>query len=133
MVAKCLDARLVSEWVAWAEPVFQDGENVSNKEVRIDQSQVIKQASVFDSKLGLLEFKLKQPVSLAAGKSAAIPLWEERFPTRQIGEISGVKLLSDDSYHSVESMIDLVNSHDLPLLMAPVTIFLPTLEKNSSR
>lgn len=96
---------------------------ITSPDKSIDLTQLILSSQSVDSKLGLLEFKLKQSVSLGAGKSAVLPLWDGNFPTKQVGRYDGGSLLADVDADSVQSWVEIENNSDLPFLMAPVTIF----------
>jgi hypothetical protein len=66
----------------------------------------------------LVNFKLAKPVTLAAGRSAALPVFSQEFKAQSICHYT----LGQDSVHPTLA-IQMVNSSEMPLVPGPVAIY----------
>jgi len=66
----------------------------------------------------MVQYRLKDAISLGAGESAALPVFDQQFPARKISEINVTSVPSGSPHFAIE----LTNNGDLAMLSGPVSL-----------
>ena len=85
----------------------------------IDSETAFRQIAQLDRTAAMIRFQLEKPVSLASGKSAALPVFHKQLPSRLL---SVVKHADSSSDLTAVRSIELTNATDFALVPGPISV-----------
>ena len=102
-----------------SEEYLSDSEQNKDSSTKLDINTSFRARSVTSKSLQSVKFKIEEPVSIAAGQSSAIPIFNQTVRGELLSQFS-----ADQSNDKAEHALTLTNGTEFPFLPGPVSTFI---------